>query len=70
MIKAGGRKIHLKIWQLINSIWNMEELPQLWKESNILPINRKGYKKYCSNYCGISVLTTTLKNVPNILLPS
>jgi len=46
----------------------MEELPQLWKESNIVPIYRKGDKKDCRNYCGISLLSTTLKIVPNILL--
>jgi hypothetical protein len=43
----------------------MEELPQLWKESNIVPIYRKGDKKDCSNYCGISLSSTTLKIVPN-----
>jgi hypothetical protein len=48
----------------------MEELPQLWKESNIVPIYRKGDKKDCSNYCGISLLSTTLKIVPNVLLRS
>jgi hypothetical protein len=29
---TGGRTIHSEIYQLINSIWNMEELPEEWKE--------------------------------------
>jgi hypothetical protein len=32
MIKAGGRKIQSEIHELINSIWNKEELPEEWKE--------------------------------------
>jgi len=33
MIKAGVQKIHSEIHQLVNSIWNKEELPEVWKES-------------------------------------
>ena len=63
VIKAGGRTIRPEIHELINSIWNKEELPVKWKESNILPI----YKN-CSNYRGISLLQTTYKILYNILL--
>jgi hypothetical protein len=28
----------------VNSIWNMEELPDQWKESIIVPIHEKGDK--------------------------
>jgi len=31
LIKARGRKIHSEIHTLINSIWNMLELPEEWK---------------------------------------
>jgi hypothetical protein len=34
----------------------MEELPEQWKESVILPVHKKGEKTDCSNYRGISVL--------------
>jgi hypothetical protein len=53
---------------LINSIWNMEELPNQRKESIIVPIYKKGYKTECSDYCGISLLSTSYKIVSNILL--
>jgi len=39
----------------LNYIWNKEELPENWKESVALPIYKKGDKKDCSNYAGISL---------------
>jgi hypothetical protein len=42
------------IHKLINSIWNMEELPDHWKESIIVPIHKMGNKTGCSNYRVIS----------------
>ena len=44
IIKAGGRTLRSQIHELINSIWNMEELPEQWKESIIVPIYKKGDK--------------------------
>ena len=35
---AGSRTIRCEIQQLINFIWNKEEMPEEWKESNIGPI--------------------------------
>jgi hypothetical protein len=32
LIKAVGRTICSKIYKLINSIWNKQELPEKWKE--------------------------------------
>ena len=61
LIKAGGRTIYLEIRKLITSIWKKEKLPEVWKESIIVPINKKGNKTYCSNYRGISLLPTTYK---------
>jgi hypothetical protein len=68
MIKAGGRIIRSEIHKLINSIWNKEELPEQWKESIIVPVYKKGDKTDCSNYRGISLLSTTYKILSNILL--
>jgi len=68
MIKARGKTIHSEIHKLIISTWNMEELPEEWKESINVPINKKGDKTDCSNYRGISLLPTTYKILSNILL--
>jgi len=45
LIKAGGRKIRSEIHKLTISIWSKEKLPEEWKESIILPINKKGDRK-------------------------
>jgi hypothetical protein len=65
-IKAGGSIICSEIHKLIISIWNKEELPEEWKESVIVPIYKKGDETNCSNYRGISPLSTTYKIFPNI----
>ena len=43
-------------------------MPAEWKGSIILHIYRKGDKTDCSNYSGTSLLPTTYKILPNILL--
>ena len=67
-VKAGGTTIRYEIHKLIISLWNREELPQEWRESIIVPINKKGDKTDCSNYRGISLLPNTYKILSNILL--
>jgi hypothetical protein len=45
-----------------------EELLRQWKESIVVPIHKKGDKTDCSNYRGISFLSTLHKILSNILL--
>ena len=68
LIKADDRKIRSEIHKRIICIWNKEELPEEWKESIIAPVYKKGDKTDCSNYRGISLLSTTYKILSNILL--
>jgi len=68
LIKAGGRTILCESHKLIISTWNMEELPEEWKESIILPSYKKGDKTDCSNYSGRSLFPNTYKILYNILL--
>jgi hypothetical protein len=49
-------------------IWNKEELTDQWKESIVVPVYKKDDKTDCSNYRGISLLSTTYKILSNILL--
>jgi hypothetical protein len=42
----------------------MEELPEEWKESIIIPIYKKSDKTNCGNYKGITLLPTTYKILP------
>jgi hypothetical protein len=67
LIKARGRTFRSDIHYFINSIWNKEELHE-WKELIVIPIYKKGDKTDCSNYRGISLLSTTCKILSNILL--
>ena len=62
------RTICSEMRTLTNSVWNKEEMPAEWKESIIVPIYTKGDKTVCSNYRGVSRLSTTYKIVSNILL--
>jgi hypothetical protein len=68
LIQAGAEILRSKIHKLINSIWNKEELPDQWKESIIVLVHKKSDKTDCSNYRGISLLSTSYKIVSNILL--
>jgi hypothetical protein len=68
LIKAGGGTLRSEIHKLIKLIWNEEELPHQWKESIVVPIHKKGDKTDCSNYRGISLLSTSYKILSNILL--
>jgi hypothetical protein len=68
LIKTGEKTIRPVIHKLINSIWNKEELLEEWNESIIVPIHKKGDKTDCSNYRGISLLSTTNNITSTILL--
>jgi hypothetical protein len=68
LIQAGGEKLRSEIHELINCIWNKEELHDQWKESIILPSYKKGDNTECSNNSGISLLPTSYKILSNILL--
>jgi hypothetical protein len=58
----------LEIHKLIKLIWNKEELSHQWKESNVVPIQKKGDKTDCSNYPAISLLSNSYKMLSNFLL--
>jgi hypothetical protein len=60
--------LHSKIHKLIKFIWNKEEFPHQGKEPIVVPIHIKGDKTDCSNYRGLSLLSTSYKILLNILL--
>jgi hypothetical protein len=68
LIQAGGETLHSEIHKLIMLIWNKEEMPHQWKQSIVVPVHKKGDKTDCSNYRGISLLSTSYKMLSNILL--
>jgi hypothetical protein len=68
LIQAGGETLRSGIHKFIKLIWNKEELPHPWKEEFGVPIHKRGDKTDCSNYRGISLLSTSYKTLSNILL--
>jgi hypothetical protein len=68
LIRAGGETLLSEIHKLIKMICNKEGLPHQWKESIVDPIHKNGDKTNCSNYRGISLLSTSHKILSNILL--
>jgi hypothetical protein len=60
MIQAGGKTSHSEIHKLNKLIWNQEELPRKWKV-NCHTYSKKSDKTDCSNYEGISLLSTSHK---------
>jgi hypothetical protein len=61
LIQAGGETWRSEIHKLIKLIWKKEELPDQRKESIMVPVHKKGDKTDCSNYRGISLLSTSYK---------
>jgi hypothetical protein len=57
-----------EIHKLINSILNKVELPDQWKKSTIVQTHKKGSKTDCSNYHGISQLSTSYQILSNIFI--
>jgi len=68
MIKVGGRTFWCVVHKLIKYILNKEELHEQWKDLIILRVYKKYYKMECSNFCGITLLSSAHKIVSNILL--
>jgi hypothetical protein len=67
LIKAGGRTIRSEIHKLINSIWNKEDFSKVWKELIIVHAQEMGDKTDCSNYKGITLLSTRYQILSHIL---
>ena len=66
--KYGGTKLKERLYNLIDDIWKHEYMPQDWKDANIVPIFKKGSRKECGNYRGISLLSIAGKIMARIIL--
>ena len=55
LIESGSQKLLEIITILLNKIINGEKVPEEWKVTIITSIHKKGDKRKCENYRGISV---------------
>jgi hypothetical protein len=63
LIQTGGEILLSAIHKIINSVSNKDELPDQWKESIIVPINRKDDKTDCNKLSWDFATTNFIQNV-------
>ncbi|PFX30003.1 Transposon TX1 uncharacterized 149 kDa protein [Stylophora pistillata] len=56
------------LYGLLGKIWEEEEMPQDWNESYIVKLPKKGDRRECKNYRGISLMSTAGKVLNRIIL--
>jgi len=68
MLKGGGEVVLEHLHSLIGRIWREEEVPDDWRRSEIKVLFKKGDRKECKNYRGISLLSVAGKAFAWIVL--
>jgi len=56
------------LYDLFGKIWKGEEMPQDWNESYIVTLPKKGDRRECQNYRGISLILVVGKVLNRIIL--
>ena len=64
ILKADAMEVMHSICQ---QIWKMQQWPQNWKRSVVIPIPKKGNDKECSNYSTIALVSHASKVMLKIL---
>lgn len=62
LFKNGGDTLKNEILDVIIDIWKNETLPKDWETGIIFPIHKKGDKRDCINYRGITLLNVGYKS--------
>ncbi|CAD7087998.1 unnamed protein product [Hermetia illucens] len=68
LVKYGGDQLHQVVHQLVLKVWDSESMPDDWQRGIICLIHKKGDITQCSNYRGITLLSTIYKIFSTILL--
>ena len=68
LIKNGGEDLTKHIVEISKWIWNNEELPQIWAQSILVTVPKKGDILNCSNYRTISLISHSSKILLLIIL--
>ena len=68
VIKRGGSKLLSTLHEIIQEAWNTATVPQDWKDAQLVTIFKKGDRRLCGNYRGISLLSIPGKVFARVLL--
>lgn len=67
MVKNMGEEGTVLLLKICNKVWKEEQVPKDWEMGLIIPIHKKGDTKDCSNYRGITLLSTAVKLFEKII---
>ncbi len=68
VIKRGGPKLLSALHEIIKEAWKTTVVPQDWKDAQLVTIFKKGDRKVCGNYRGISLFSIPGKVFARVLL--
>ena len=49
------------LWNVLKSVWTLEEIPDLWNEVHVVSLLKKGDPELLVNYRGVSLISVSLK---------
>ncbi len=59
MLKAGGEETAKFLFQILQNVWETEQIPEDWKTGLIIPLPKKGDLSDCGNWRGVMLLSIT-----------
>ncbi|XP_076046084.1 uncharacterized protein LOC143028190 [Oratosquilla oratoria] len=68
LLQYGGMSLKTRLHNLILKIWTVQQVPKDLKDAVIITLFKKGDRKLCGNYRGISLLSIAGKIFARILL--
>lgn len=67
LLKYGGTVLHGRLRHLINKCWRTKMIPETWKTAEVMSLFKKGDRRDCRNYRGISLLNAIYKIYTRII---
>jgi hypothetical protein len=67
VLKYASVEIKVMFLHIVNVCWNMHKVPDEWTRGVIFPIFKKGNRRDCNNYRGISPLNIAYKVYAKII---